>query len=324
MKLDKLTPKQQEILDKLCKDSLEEILHTVKTVKYEDIKDDVDWLYKLSGVNQKPIILIFDSWLESQVAANYCAIINLMVSGELNQVQSQVRNQVLNQVENQKLVWFGHYYYLGLFWSSWWLTYYEYFRKIKVIENKAFERWCGFLFRGIFDIIIIENFIIITRTPKKVKLNNRGLHSLSEPAFQFQNNDCYCFIDGVFFPKELWQQVKDRSLTIKQVLSIPNIEQRRVVINCYGYDVIFDELDSKLINKSKRKSSFAELYRVKGLAENIEINLVRYKDPSTNRCYVSQVPDEDDLGKPILTADHAMALESWMSLEEYNQLEVEA
>src|SRR3990167_6222195 len=101
MKLDKLTPKQQEILDKLCKDSLEEILHTVKTVKYEDIKDDVDWLYKLSGVNQKPIILIFDSWLESQVAANYCAIINLMVSGELNQVQSQVLNQVENQVGNQ-------------------------------------------------------------------------------------------------------------------------------------------------------------------------------------------------------------------------------
>src|SRR3990167_5722415 len=143
MKLDKLTPKQQEILDKLCKDSLEEILHTVKTVKYEDIKDDVDWLYKLSGVNQKPIILIFDSWLESQIAANYCAMINLIVFG------NQVENQVRNQVENQKLVWFGHYYYLGLFWSSWWLTYYEYFRKLGFYCLRAYGS------KGLYDIIAI-------------------------------------------------------------------------------------------------------------------------------------------------------------------------
>ena len=101
MKLDRLTPKQQKMLDKFCKVSLEEILHRTKTVKYEDVKDDVDWLYKLSGVNQKPFILIFDSWLESQFAANYCAMINMIVLG--NQAENQVQDQVENQVENQVL-----------------------------------------------------------------------------------------------------------------------------------------------------------------------------------------------------------------------------
>lgn len=106
-------------------------------------------------------------------------------------------------------------------------------------------------------------------------------------------------------------------------MSIENTEQRRVAINHYGWDIIFDQFDKKLINKSKRDTSLAELYRVKGLAEDIEINIVRYKDPSTERWYVSQVPDEDDYGVEIKTADHAMAWKSWMTLEEYKELNIE-
>jgi len=66
------------------------------------------------------------------------------------------------------------------------------------------------------------------------------------------------------------------------------------------------------------------LYRVKGLADGIEINIVKYVDPSTGRMYVSQVPDVDDYNKEILSADHAMAWKSYMSLSEYQSLNVEA
>jgi hypothetical protein len=108
-------------------------------------------------------------------------------------------------------------------------------------------------------------------------------------------------------------------------LEIQNTEQRRVAINHYGWDEIFDQLNAKLINKSKRKTSLAVLYRVKDLAPNVQINLVKYKDPSTDRWYVSQVPDVDDEGNKIKTADHAMAWKSWLTLAEYQEeLKIEA
>ena len=220
---------------------------------------------------------------------------------------------------NQKLVFFSNYYF-GLFYESYWLTFYNFWMDEKVIENDFIKKWTNHLMTGIFNIIILENFVIITRCPKSIKRDNSDrLHSVETTSIYEQH-----YIHGVYFEPELWDQVSKRLLTPKEVMQIKNIEQRRVTINHYGWDEIFDYFDKKLINKSKRNSK-AELYRVKGLAENIEINIVRYKDPSTERWYVSQVPDEDDYGVKIILADHAMAWKSYLSLEEYQKdLKVEA
>ena len=176
------------------------------------------------------------------------------------------------------------------------------------------------IINGIFNIIILENFVIITRNPKQIKRDDSDrLHSLETSAIYEQH-----YIHGVYFEPELWEMVSKRQLTPKQVIQMKNIEQRRVSINHYGWDEIFDYFDKKLINKSKRNSK-AELYRVKGLADGIEINIVRYKDPSTDRYYVSQVPDVDDCNEKILTADHAMAWKSYMTKSEYDkELNIEA
>ena len=189
-----------------------------------------------------------------------------------------------------------------------------------MIENDFIKKWTFHLMNGIFNIIILENFVIITRTPQQIKRDDSDrLHSLETTAIYEQH-----YIHGVYFEYELWEKVSKRQLTPKEIMQMKNIEQRRVSINHYGWDEIFDCFDKKLINKSKRNSK-AELYRVKGLAENIEINIVRYKDPSTGRIYVSQVPDEDDYGVKIITADHAMAWKSYLSLDEYQKdLKVEA
>ena len=207
------------------------------------------------------------------------------------------------------------------------MSFYDYFETIGVLKDKEFEQYRNILKSGIWSAILFENIVILSMTPSKVLKDDRNrLHSVTEPSVQFRDGySVYC-IHGVRLQDEkLWSDITQRKLTTKQILQIQNTEQRRAAINHYGWDVIFDELDAKLINKSKRKTSLAELYRVSGLAENIEINLVKYKDPSTDRWYVSQVPDNDDYSQPIITADHAMAWKSWITLEEYQkELKIEA
>ena len=177
---------------------------------------------------------------------------------------------------------------------------------------------------GIFNAVLFKNVVILSRTPEKVLKANDKLHSTSSPSVLFRDGFSIYNIHGIKFEKNLWEKVSKRELTPREIMLISNIEQRRVAINHYGWDEIFDYFDKTLINKSKRNSK-AELYRVKGLAQNIEINIVRYKDPSTDRWYVSQVPDEDDYNKKIETANHAMAWKSYMTLEEYDkELNIEA
>ena len=304
----KWTEEHQKRLDKHCVEWKEKILNNNKQITFEEAKEAIDYLYKFTGQTNKPFIIIMDSFYESQLAANHCALINLSLGG----------NQVRNQVENQKKVFFG-YYYFGLFYESFWLTFYNFWNDEKIIENEFIKKWTFHLMNGIYNIIILENFVIITRNPQQIKRDNQDrLHSLETPAIYNQH-----YIHGVFFEPELWEKIAKRQLTPKEVMTIKNIEQRRVSINHYGWDEIFDYFDKKLINKSKRNSK-AELYRVKGLADRIEINIVKYKDPSTGRWYVSQVPDNDDYDKEILTADHAMAWKSYMTEKEYKSLSIEA
>jgi hypothetical protein len=237
-----------------------------------------------------------------------------------NQVGNQVWNQVRNQVWDQKLEFFEQWF--GA-WNAGWLSFYDFFDGIGIIKNDEFTKYMDLQKQG-FSIVMFELFVVVCKMPVKTLTDDSNrLHSVSEASVQWRDNINQYFIHGVPFEYDLWQKVTKRELIPKEVMEMKNIEQRRVTINHYGWDEIFDYFDKKLINKSKR-SSKAELYRVNGLAENIEINIVKYEDPSTGRMYVSQVPDVDDFGKEITTADHAMAWKSYLTLEEYKSLKVEA
>jgi hypothetical protein len=237
-----------------------------------------------------------------------------------NQVRNQVRNQVGNQVGNQGLVFFEQYF--GS-WNCGWLSFFDYFEEIGIIDDKEFKEYKTLQMEG-FSLVFFEFFVVVCKLPIKcLRDDNNRLHSIKEPSVQWRDNYNQYFIHGVPFDEESWKKVSERQLSPKQVMQIKNTEQRRVAINHYGWDVIFDFFEKKLIDKSPRLTSLAELYSVKGLADNIKINIVRYKDPSTERWYVSQVPDEDDYGNEIKTADHAMAWKSWLTLEEYQELKIE-
>ena len=105
-------------------------------------------------------------------------------------------------------------------------------------------------------------------------------------------------------------------------MAIQNIEQRRVACKHYGKDKIFKALSPVLIHKSDRGN---ELYEVSFGTDGWRRKqlILKYKDPSTTREYLSGIPRQDDQNQEIKDADQAMAWKFSLTKDEYDLLTVE-
>ena len=102
-------------------------------------------------------------------------------------------------------------------------------------------------------------------------------------------------------------------------LSITDETRKYEAVKEYGIEKIIDELDAKLIDRSKRGN---ELFEV-DLFEPSNAKILRYTDPSTNQVYADFVPVEDEEQIPIDSADAAMAWKFHLTEEQYDGLSVE-
>jgi hypothetical protein len=231
-----------------------------------------------------------------------------------NQVENQVWDQVRNQVRNQKLEFIWNYYGSG-FYNSWFLSFYDFFEKVGIVKNADFIKWKK-LTSNQCNILWFENFVFVSKLPIKTKLDNNGrLHSITGPAIEWRGYYSNYFIHGVGFDKELWKKVSQRKLTIKQILKLENIEQRYISLQLYGAEKLLEECKAKLIDKSTRGNY---LYEISTLIPNRKVKLLKYTCPSTERIYVSFVPDE------IMKADKGMAWKFQINEDEYSLLRIEA
>src|SRR3989344_2447549 len=138
-------------------------------------------------------------------------------------------------------------------------------------------------------------------------------HSTEKADIKFSDNYQFFYIHGIRFEKELWEKVKEKRLTAKQILQLENIGQRYIALMLYEPKRLLEELDAKLISKTKRN----ELYSIGSILRNKDLKLLKYLCPSTNREYVKFVPDN------FIDADEAQAWSFQIKKEEYEILEVE-
>ena len=162
-------------------------------------------------------------------------------------------------------------------------------------------------------------------------------HSTNSPSISWKWTKIHCLY-GVYFDEKLFYEIVDRKLDGKKIISITNMEQRRVAMDIYGIEKLMESLDKKLIDKSSRGN---ELYRINlGYSSNsIQISrrmsewapnteqitglVLKYSCPSTGRIYFSGIPEVDDNEQRIKSADQAMAWKFGLSEEEYSMLTIE-
>ena len=238
-----------------------------------------------------------------------------------DQVRDQVWAQVGAQVWDQKLEYFYFAGYCGgSLWDLGWLAFYDFFERIGIKHKvEAFASFRTLMQSGVYDMIQLDGVCIVIEMPTELsREQGRGrLHSTTGPAIKFGDGYEMYSLWGVRFPKDLFAKVTGGEITAKEVLKIENMEQRMAALRFRGAENLLIDLDAKLLNRSERGN---ELYFVKDVF-SVPAYFLKYKDPSTERIYVSGVDPEIGIDGD---ADKAMAWKFNWSKEQYSELRNEA
>ena len=297
-----LTKKQKNLIIEIRNEWLE-ICQSGKDITIPDVEQGVTDLYALDN-RKKPLILILNDPLQCQYLAN-------ILSKECSQINSQIHSQI----HSQRLQWFD---VLGaLSWRSGYMGEFDYYIKSGLLkldekQKQLCNQQINFLKSGVWELIVFDNVCIISKTPTTKRDDIGRLHSLTSKAVEFRSGYGFYTIHGVVFDESLWNKVKDRKLTPKQLLSMKNTDQRFVAMNHYGFERLIDGMDKKLLDKSKYGN---ELYSFD--FNGVELRFLSYPDIDTpTKRRISFV-------NPILeSASDAMSWKHNCTEEEYNKMEV--
>jgi hypothetical protein len=388
-KLDKLTPEQEALMPFVRDEWINLTLNSGKAVQEHEIREGIDWLYKISRLPEHPRIVIVDSNIRmpledmlrspgdflmttrnsrrdskyrsmndhvlDSITGSLNFILHSLQKSAMNSVHDSIWNSATNSVLNSvhRSVWTEVYpfmnnseirsqllfqefnrpfprdfivCFLGL--ANWagWLSFFDYFRRIGVInDDKNFNMFRDMIRAGIWASCYYEHRVLVCRLPIKVSKDEQGkLHSITGPAVQWRDGLDQYFLHGVNFGEnlhndmsepDLWKNVVSKNLSFKEIVGISNIEQRYAALKLYGAEKLLQEAGAKRIDKSERGN---ELYKIENLIRGRTLKLLKYKDHSTDRIYVSFVPYQYE------KADAAMAWKFQLSEGEYKLLKIEA
>jgi len=228
-----------------------------------------------------------DSQLRSQLRSQLSSQLDFQLSSQLDsQLDSQLRSQLSSQFKTNfySFDWWGD--------TSWYnyLCFYEFvynelFPEIKI---PLFEKYLSLADSNIQALITFEGIAFISKPPVFIKFDeNNQLSCKEDYALAYADGFKMAFINGVCLPNDLFEKLRKKDITIKEVLSLENVEQRMVILQEIGFDKLLNELDYKVVNQLK---GFSDVLNEEIIDELIEFKLddfniraLKYKDYSVGK-----------------------------------------
>lgn len=330
---EKLTPEEESQIPVVRQEWIDLVLHSAKEVKFEEIEDDVAWVYKKLNL-PKPLIFIADSYVAQKHMINvvlntdpeaiqkkldskdkvtpiekfklpetaWPEVLDQVIDQATRQYYQQlvkpehrkrsecltiIRNEILSHLP-EKLERYEVYFGLS---HDMWLSFYDFFTRIGKVNNEDFNRYMDFMKKGIWNLVLADQAAFIAKMPLYLKCDSEmRLSNNQGPAIRFRDGTAHQYIRNIYFSPELYEKITSKTLPIKEVLTLQNMEQRMMALNIYGPEKILEEVDAKKIDSWKEY----ELYEISSLIEGRNLKLLKYPDPSTDRVYPSFVPDNCD------------------------------
>ena len=154
-----------------------------------------------------------------------------------------------------------------------------------------------FLSLGLFEIIYLSHYCIVSELPTDVRRNNSDdLHSEKGFAVEWRDGFGMCFWKGVKIPKD-WILLKD-SITRETIVLEQNIERRRCLMEIIGNQNYLDLLNVICINETIDDcGNPMKLFktRERDIAIDEYLYYLYVIDPSTGREYYISVPPVYDV-----------------------------
>jgi len=187
------------------------------------------------------------------------------------------------------------------------------------LDEEADKKIYDFYNKGIFSIEYYEKECFICTFPKAMRFDSENRLSGGElPAIEFADGNNYHLVRDVFFDSDTWKLVQSRTMPVKDVLGLPNIEQRCIALEFLGPEELLKQTKAvKIHGTTKRGNALYEVELNMGTnrwgndSGKFKYKLLQYGCPSTERRYASFVPED------IVDADSGMAWKFNISKEQY-------
>ncbi len=169
----------------------------------------------------------------AQVAAQVRAQVAAQVWNEVEeQVGDQVAAQVADQVRKQKLEYFTPAAE-NLLTDSGWVPFYDYFKRISIVEHKLFDKYMEYLKNGVFYTIFLGGAAFLCGRPEYIKRDEQNrLHCEDGPAIRWKDGYCNYFWHGVSVPEKLIERPDE--ITKEDLINETNAEVRRGMMEKLG------------------------------------------------------------------------------------------
>ena len=153
-----------------------------------------------------------------------------------------------------------------------WVSFYDFFEKINILDNFNFKQYKKILKSGVFNAYEFDNCVFAIQPPIYVERNSQGrLHSTSTAAVKFRDESSYYFINGRPIPE--WVVENKDSITKDQFLNEKNLDIKGAIYEVLGSKGIMNLLGAEIIEDTKT------ICHVNGDVETVELLKTKYTFP---------------------------------------------
>ena len=265
-----------------------------------------------------------ESQVESQVGSQVWSQVWSQVRSQVesqvgSQVESQVRSQVRSQVGSQGIApeRFASY---GSIWDYGWVSFYDFFIQSGIITNNDFDKFKELLQSGIYDMIQLNGFCIVSELPNKITRNGELLHNIGDYAIQFRDGYGQHYVNGRFVPENYFNLIVNGNYSIEDFTREENEEYKSACIALmqekYGdeyivnffreylseVDTYVDKKDPKFLEGTTKGMNVGVYTLFKGTLNGENIAYVRCYCPSTDRMFFLGVDDSMNTAKDAIAS----------------------
>lgn len=213
-KLENLTPEQEALMYKVRDFWLDRFFSCQNRLDKDRSPEYINWLYELSGF-KAPQIFFCDS--------------------------PQACQEKIYELKNGKREpeAFSSY---GNVWDYGWVSFYDFFTQIGVINDEKFNKYKEMMLCNIFDMIQLEDYCIVSDMPTEIHREavQQRLHREDGPAIVFADGYSQYYWMGINVPKE-WIENPD-GITKETITGEENAEKRRCLMEILGAEAYYDRL----------------------------------------------------------------------------------
>lgn len=210
--------------------------------------------------------------------------------------------------------------YIG--WSNFgWVSFYDYFTTIGVINNDDFNQYKNIIESNVFECFEFEKVIFAVNPPIYIKHNqNLVPHCIDGPSIEFRDGVKLHHINSFFISETLFNSLNNKTYTFEDFAKEQNEEVKSAVVsfiqekdgdsgmyyflknNLTEIDTYTDVKDEDKMVGTTRSTNIGVYTLFKGVVNEFEVAYVRCYCPSTDRIFFLGVEPNNTNAKDAIAS----------------------